>query len=283
MQTRLQPQDIEKIKNAYKHYVAYHIITIACKSAESALAHLAPYPEEIFLDVTKVFDDIKENPAQFLNNKLPYLWNDIYAETIRCNPAVDYRAIQEYAAIVVGYVWFHLSLCDNAYYYSTMKNAIREHLFEKTQHAASLLATIAEKLETQTDQAKSWMNEYMASDVMLSDDIKDLLNGMAKGSRKDDQSDFETAMPAEFRTGALLSVWGKLVDANILTPDYLLAEGTSKLAAKYIAESFSNKRNKKKISWSHFEKLWGLKNLRNIDGDFREGQKLIISKIFRES
>lgn len=93
---------------------------------------------------------------------------------------------------------------------------------------------------------------------------------------------FESVIPIYLRTESLMKAWNELVKANILTKDYQLAEGTSKLAAKYIVEAFCHKKGMNMISWKPFEDFWGLRNLKAIKGTFNKELESKISKIFRE-
>lgn len=89
---------------------------------------------------------------------------------------------------------------------------------------------------------------------------------------------FEDAIPEHLRTGLFCEVWIRLVKAGFLNDDKTLAQKTTKVAAQYIARSFFT--NSDRVEWSHFERFWGLQNLRYPLGEPKESDKNAIDKIF---
>lgn len=89
---------------------------------------------------------------------------------------------------------------------------------------------------------------------------------------------FEEIVPDYLREGCLFEAWEKLVEAGYLTPDKKLAKTTKKVAAQYIVKCFCANRDSNE--WSHFEKLWGISNLRADLGEPKKSDKEKIDKIF---
>lgn len=149
-------------------------------------------------------------------------------------------------------------------------------VFLENEDDPQALGSAIAKVGCSNSDLKSYFRE-----VFRLRELKKMIDGMR--SETDIQHlDFEKTIPEEFRTGLLLKAWNKLVENQILTKDYQLAKGTSKLAAKYIVESFCHKKGMNMISWKPFEDFWGLRNLKAIKGTFNKELESKISKIFRE-
>lgn len=89
---------------------------------------------------------------------------------------------------------------------------------------------------------------------------------------------FEEIVPEYLREGRLFEAWEQLVEAGYLTQDKKLAKTTKKVAAQYIVKCFCANRDSNE--WSHFEKLWGISNLRADLGEPKKSDKEKIDKIF---
>lgn len=89
---------------------------------------------------------------------------------------------------------------------------------------------------------------------------------------------FEVCIPDYLRKKGLLQAWEKLVDAGYLTPDKKLAKTTKKVTAQYIIRCFC--ANRENNEWSHFEKLWEIRNLKANLGEPKKADKEKIDKIF---
>lgn len=176
MEQRLKNDQIELIYNKYKDNIFYNIIVSVCKPIESKLVKLMPHPEEFFLDILRILDDMKSNTLEFKTRKLPILWDSIFTEVYHAdssNNRLDNELQQKhYATIIIGITIFLMHLCDNDKYFAEMKNALTKHLIEKdSDNFNELLKDVSVRIEDHKVELQKWINEYMDSKVLLSLEI----------------------------------------------------------------------------------------------------------------
>lgn len=176
MEQRLKNNQIELIYNKYKDNIFYNTIVSVCKPIESKLVKLMPHPEEFFLDILRILDDMKSNTLEFKTRKLPILWDSIFTETCYAdssNNRFDNELQKKhYATIIIGITIFLMHLCDNDKYFAEMKNALTKHLIEKdSDNFNELLKDVSVRIEDHKVELQKWINEYMSSKVLLSLEI----------------------------------------------------------------------------------------------------------------
>lgn len=80
-------------------------------------------------------------------------------------------------------------------------------------------------------------------------------------------------IPKELQTEEARPLWEKLREAGfIVTDGYALAKGVSNNQAAYIADCMAVKLNIKN-KWKVFEQLWGIKNMAQLAGTWRDTGK----------
>ncbi|MCQ2283173.1 MAG: hypothetical protein MJZ99_11225 [Bacteroidales bacterium] len=122
---------------------------------------------------------------------------------------------------------------------------------------------------------RQWLEEQMNSESnkdMSEDSVGDTVGDTVS------PTSFEECIPEYLRQGRLFEAWERLVEEGYLTADKKLAPKTKKVAAQYIVKCFCANRDSNE--WSHFEKLWGISNLRADLGEPKKSDKEKIDKIF---
>ena len=79
MLKRLNQEEKENIKGRYGEHPLYLMIRRTCKRFESRMPVFRLSPEEIFLRVSMIMDDIKESPEK-TDNLYDTIWDDLYCE-----------------------------------------------------------------------------------------------------------------------------------------------------------------------------------------------------------
>lgn len=113
------------------------------------------------------------------------------------------------------------------------------------------------ELKTQHD---AWLNKTQE----MTEEVDEEESGMSN----------ECKMPAELLTAEAKVFWQKLRKEGFVVEDgYTLAEGVSNNQAAYIADCMSEKF-KIKNKWKFFQQLWGIQNMAQLAGAWKDSGKL---------
>lgn len=170
MQSKLNQNQIERVREKYRD----HPLLIACKKAfghyEANLQRLLFSPEEIFLEATIVLDQLFTEPAD-AKEYVGGLWNELKRK-IRY---WDKEAPQEDLDKIVGAIFYVVADVLNLHYHHFFNEEVKEALLsearkqmkvsdEEEQRFIIALSQCAEGLE-------GWLLKYVESEELLSEEI----------------------------------------------------------------------------------------------------------------
>jgi len=178
MQYRLRRHEKEALRREYGDDVIFRALLTPCRSYEAEAKGFCVSAEEVFMEVLSVLDAVKENPDEAFFN-IKGLWDELY---------VDYRDLAEEVALdgqiqqSVGMVLQAVALCletmESTFYTTLAMELMRQmalHDLPTTEMLERFTSNIARLGE---GNLRTAIADYMESDVFLSDEICDYLQGL---------------------------------------------------------------------------------------------------------
>lgn len=172
MQQRFQKQEKEVVKNEFGDCPLYKVINSTCRGNFIAIQDFLPCSEEVFYEVLRILDNLKENPQSYAEEEIPQLWASLLSEYRNINKEYNIDDHQKMASLVYACAWSVIDCSNINYYGITIKNAMQKAAVrEKNNHLMDIMLPMAESLNSKAMELRAWIDSYMCSDTFLSDEI----------------------------------------------------------------------------------------------------------------
>lgn len=195
MKQKLPRQKRDRLAQTYGESPLLWIWRSAASYLEREMESLAPTPEDFFLDILAILDDIKGNPTLFMERRIASLWEDVANETRRVSPNATREDCDRYATIIVTTLLLLLRNSSRFYYSSTFYHALANRLTDHTSARYPqvtddmvVMKEAARELERYRGELTVWLDKYLDSNHFLTDEIQRLLKDTPERKQKPRQN-----------------------------------------------------------------------------------------------
>lgn len=247
MSARKKDQVRSLVRNEYADNSLYRFIWLHYSNYETELKVLRLCPEELFLYVMHLVDDIKEKEEDY-EEEIPALWDSIYNDLYEYAEGVSDDELSDAAVLII--VLLITVLCESEYlFHRNLAHTIGVKSMLRAKNPSRMYDFVYEE---QLDKPLSeWIHGYMDSDEWLSDKIEERLSGKKKGGEKSATKrtskgvkltveTFKLTLEDEYTNKRLQNFYGGLVSAKYIDSSTLL---------KDFIELFSGRDSTCRIKW----------------------------------
>lgn len=208
MLKRLNQEEKENIKGRYGEHPLYLMIRRTCKRFESRMPVFRLSPEEIFLRVSMIMDDIKESPEK-TDNLYDTIWDDLYCEYRDLGNDIPPETELELGVCLV----ITVLACCLGRSKSLLSNYTIAKLMEQAHNHYPGASEILDLFIGYNDSDYNvWQSGYFDSDGYISDDFYDLL---APGKQQDEESETEETPENRLSINQLIILFTELMGVKL--------------------------------------------------------------------
>ncbi|MCQ2282969.1 MAG: hypothetical protein MJZ99_10175 [Bacteroidales bacterium] len=175
MQQRFLPENRDTISRKYEVCSLYQVLNRG-RNHYALLSGIMPCTEEVFFDVLRILDDLKESPEEFVENRIPHLFFDLFAEYRNLDKSLSEDEPYKMASLLFGCLLCIVSCSSNIYYGVSVKNAMCGGLAKVPNVHFDIMQEFSVFLDGYSKQLGLWVDEYLNSDEFFSDEIRLLIN-----------------------------------------------------------------------------------------------------------
>lgn len=244
MQYRLRRHEKEALRREYGENIIFRALLTPCRSYEAEAKGFCLAAEEVFMEVMRLLDAVKENPqdAQF---RMKGLWNELF---------VDYR---DFAGENIGDEAIHLSVgivvqtvvvCLEAAcgtFCTTLAMELMTQMALHNQPTAEMMERFTANLaRLGEERLAETVMAYIESDVFLSDEIDDLLQSLPNPIKPHDAVEKSSNDTVDQLTNRQLMILFDLFLNKGFEPDYCNQKALSTLLSRVSGRSPGSIRQK---------------------------------------
>ena len=165
---KLQPNDIARIREAYKdRHLLYDVLSVACKPFERQTGVIMLSPEEVFVQVAAIIDNVKQKQQ---DTPVGGIWEELYSDYQRLFPSASKKEICTAVSVIVGCA-FALLYSSNLYLYHDLAKQLTAPAYNDFPTAYRVIDAVIDKMPD-NDNLVKWYADYIDTDEFLSDELK---------------------------------------------------------------------------------------------------------------
>ncbi len=244
MQYRLRRHEKEALRREYGENIIFRFLLTPCRSYEAEAKGFCLAAEEVFWEVMRAMDTIKESPED-ANFRMKGLWNELF---------VDYRDLagenvgDEAVCLSVGIVVQAIILCLEAAggtYSTTLAMDLMTQMALHNQPTAEMMERFTANLaRLGEERLREAVGECMESDVFLSDEIDDLLQSLPNPVNPQDNAEKSTKDSVDQLTNRQLMILFDLFLNKGFSPEYCNQKALATLLSRVSGRSPGSIRQK---------------------------------------
>lgn len=175
MLIKFQINDIAKIRSNYYGHILYKTLNNACLSCCEQVKSYTLRPEQIFVEVLHLIDELKEQQKDIK-------WDKLYRNIKQDYQMQDNIAADDIERIVTAIIYTLASILAVSYtcfYHHLAQMLLGQTLNSKTLFTSQSLEELMDGFETQGNSIAEWMKNYMESDKFESDAFQEYFSPVA--------------------------------------------------------------------------------------------------------
>lgn len=175
MSRNLNQEEKERVKDRFSEHIFFRLVNQSCKKYERELKVFRLSPEDIFVEVLNVLDDMKARPE---NNAdlCDTIWDDLYCNFRERGEDIPETELTKAVAVVISLVMYCLVLLNMTRYNGVVGrlNLLLTEQYKGYGDIALSFDTFASKIGK--DALYKWMYDYMQCNDYLSEEVEDCID-----------------------------------------------------------------------------------------------------------
>lgn len=172
MLKKLQPKEIENIRQHFTSHILYCAIKEACCDCCALTQTYCLRQEHVFVEIISYLDDLKENQQDVKWNNL---YKDIYQDYRYQNSQIPSEELHTITSTIICTLAAVLAI-SFPYYYHALAEKLLQQVFAHNQNVPrEQLFALMDAMEQHDKDISQWLKDYMQSDEFISDEIKEYL------------------------------------------------------------------------------------------------------------
>lgn len=172
MLKKLQPKEIENIRQCFTSHILYDAIKEACCDCCALTQTYCLRQEHVFVEVISYLDDLKENQQ---NIKWHHLYKDIYQDYRYQNSQIPSEELHAITSTIICTLASVLTISFPYYYHSLAEKLLQQVFAHNHNVPREQLFALMDTMEQRDKDISQWLNDYMQSDEFISDEMKEFL------------------------------------------------------------------------------------------------------------
>lgn len=174
MSRNLNQEEKERVRDRFGEHIFFRLVNQSCKKYERELKVFRLSPEDIFVEVMNLLDDMKARPE---NNAdlCDTIWDDLYCAFRERSKDIPETELTKAVAVVISMVTYCLVLLNMTLYNGVVG---RLNLLLTEQYKGYLdieLSIDAFATKIGKNALCNWLNEYMQGNDYLSEEVEDCI------------------------------------------------------------------------------------------------------------
>lgn len=175
MSRNLNQEEKERVKDRFGEHIFFRLVNQSCKKYERELKVFRLSPEDIFVEVLNVLDDMKARPE---NNAdlCDTIWDDLYCAFRERGEDIPETELTKAVAVVISLVMYCLVLLNMTRYNGVVGrlNLLLTEQYKGYGDIALSFDTFASKIGK--DALYKWVYDYMQCNDYLSEEVEDCID-----------------------------------------------------------------------------------------------------------
>lgn len=175
MTRNLNQEEKERVRDRFGEQIFFRLINQSCKKYERELKVFRPSPEDIFVEVLNVLDDMKARPE---NNAdlCDTIWDNLYCDFRERGEDIPEAELNQAVAVVISMVMYCLVLLNMTRYNGVVGrlNLLLTEQYRNHLEIELSFDTYATKIGK--DALYKWVYDYMQSNDFLSEEVEDCID-----------------------------------------------------------------------------------------------------------
>ena len=174
MSRNLNQEEKEKLRDKYEEHIFFRLANQSCKKYEREMKYFRFSPEDVFMEVLNVLDDLKA-PNKNNDDLCDTLWDDLFCVFRERGENIPDEELDKAVAIVVSMVSICLTLLESIKY-----NGVNAKLILSLSQNYKEYRDILFSIQPYTNKVgiielKEWLVGYMTCDTYMYDEVMDYL------------------------------------------------------------------------------------------------------------
>lgn len=219
----------------------YKVLRAPCSEWQVQLRWLSP--EDVALECLRVLDLVKEDPDE-ASFELRPLWTDIYNDLRGQAPSVAADEDVCLATDITFYAPLLMLSYAAGHFYTELTGELtaqwQEHAADPTRVIESFTPTVA---RLRGDKLSRAVDEYMASDEFLSDELDEIISELDEPNAQSDSKDEAKTNEGQLSNQQLIILFEHFLNVS-LSPQYVSIKAFASLIAKVSGRSAGSIRTR---------------------------------------